>query len=254
MAGKLTGLGHNIYVDQYDMSGDFNSVPLIGSPLAVQDNTQGIKKFAVERLPLKRDGLINATSLFNVDSATGAEGAHVALKGLPRTDRQVTYCCGTAVGVPAASLISKQINYDGSRGDDGSFMFAVNTQANGYGLEWGNLLTAGLRTDTTATSPATGADLGSSPTSFSFGWVAYLHVMAFTGTSVTVTLQDSANNSAFTSLTGGAFTAATARSVQRLASSSSTATVRRYVRAITSGTFSNAVFAVNFVRYEQAQS
>lgn len=251
---KSSGLGDNCYIDQYDMSGDINSLGRIGSPVAVQDNVQGIKKYAVERLRLKADGLIDFSSFFNVDSATGAEGAHVALKTLPRTDRQITYCRGTTIGSPAASMLCKQVNYDGTRAADGSFTFGVNAVANGYGLEWGNLVTAGLRTDTTATSPATGADLGSSPTSYSFGWVAYLHVIAFTGTSVTVTLQDSADNSSFTSLTGGAFTAATARGTQRLASASTTATVRRYVRAITTGTFSNAQFGINFVRYELAQS
>lgn len=254
MAGKQSGLGDNCYIDQYDMSGDVGSLGRISCPVAIQDNVQGIKKFAVERLRLHSDGMIDFSSFFNVDSVTGAEGAHVALKGLTRSDRQITYCRGTTIGNPAASMIAKQINYDGSRDASGAFTFSVNAVANGYGLEWGNQLTAGLRTDTTATSPATGADLGASPTSYSFGWVAYLHVISFTGTSVTVTLQDSANNSAFTSLTGGAFTAAAARGTQRLASSSSTATVRRYVRAITTGTFSNAVFGINFVRYELAQS
>jgi hypothetical protein len=254
MAGKQSGLGDNFYIDQYDMSGDVNSLGKISCPVAVQDNTQGIKKFAVERLRLHSDGMIDFSSFFNIDAAAGAEGAHVALKGLTRSDRQLTYCRGTAIGNVAASMISKQVNYDGTRDASGAFTFAVSGVANGFGLEWGNQLTAGLRTDTTATSPATGADLGASPTSYSFGWAAYLHVISFTGTSVTVTLQDSANNSAFTSLTGGAFTAATARGTQRLVSSSSTATVRRYVRAITAGTFTSAVFAVNFVRYELAQS
>ena len=250
---KESGLGDNLWIDQYDLSGDVNSLGAIACPVSVQDNTQGIKKSAVERLVLKSDGKIDLTSLFNVDNTAGAEGAHNALSGLPATDRQITYARGTTIGNAAASMISKQVNYDGTRADDGSFMFTVNAVANGYGLEWGQQLTAGLRTDGSATSPSTGIDLGSSPASYDFGWVAYLHVFAFTGTSVTVTLQDSANNSAFTSLTGGAFTAATARGVQRLASSSATATVRRYVRAITTGTFSNAIFAVNFVRYEVAQ-
>lgn len=254
MAGKQSGLGDNCYIDQYDMSGDVNSLGRVSCPVAVQDNVQGIKKYAVERLRLKADGMIDFSSFFNIDSAVGAEGAHVALAGLPLTDRQITYTRGTTIGSAAASMVSKQVNYDGTRDASGAFTFAVNAVANGYGLEWGNLATDGLRTDTTATSPATGADLGSSPTSYSFGWVAYLHVIAFSGTSVTVTLQDSADNSSFTSLTGGAFTAATARGMQRLVSSSATATVRRYVRAITTGTFSNAIFGINFVRYELAQS
>lgn len=247
MAGKRSGLGMNLYIDQYDLSGDVNSLGRISSPLLLQDNTQGIKKFAVERLPLKRDGFIDMTSMFNVDNTTGAEGAHVALSGLPRTDRQITVTCGTTLGDVAASMVSKQLNLDGNRADAGEFTFAINAVANGYGLEWGNILTAGLRTDTSGGN-GTAVDFGAS---ISHGWAAYLHVQKFTGTSVTVTIADSADNSSFTNLSGGAFTAATGRTFQRLASASSTATVRRYVRVTTSGTFSSATFAVNFIRYEQ---
>lgn len=255
---KQSGLGDNFYVDQYDLSGDVGSLGGIATPLTTQEDT-GINKFAVERLGLLHDGTISYNAFFNPDATVGAEGAHAALKTLPTADRLVTYCRGTTQGSPAASLISKQINYDGSRGTDGSFTFGINAQGNSPvgaldGLAWGVLLTAGKRTDTTATSPATGLDLASSPASFSFGWSAYLHVFAFTGTSVTITLQDSADSSAFTSLTGGAFGVVSARGAQRLGSASTTATVRRYVRVITTGTFSNAVFAVNFVRYESAAS
>lgn len=248
---KESGLGDNLYIDQYDMSGDAGSATL-ASPVAMQEVT-GIKRYAFERIGLLRDGSITATTFFNTDSAASAEGSHTVLKTLPTTDRVVTYLHGTLIGSPAASMISKQINYDGNREQSGAFTFNVNAQGNGYGLEWGSQLTNGLRTDTTATSPATGADLGATPVSYSFGWAAYVHVMAFTGTSITITLQDSADNSAFTSLTGGAFSAFTGRGAGRLTSASGTATVRRYVRAITTGTFSNAVFMVNFVRYEQAQ-
>jgi len=52
---------------------------------------------------------------------------------------------------------------------------------------------------------------------------------------------------AFSAVTGGSL------SVQRL-STTTTATIRRYVRVATTGTFSNAQFAVNFVRYVVAQS
>lgn len=250
---KETGLGDNLYVDQFDLSGDTGSVGRLACPQGLTEVT-GINKSAFERLGLARDGAIEWGSWFNPAITVGAEGAHTVLKGLPTIDRQISYFHTTIIGAPAASMISKQIGYDGTRNADGSFSFALASQANGFGLEWGNQLTAGKRTDTTATAPATGADLGASPTSYSFGWVAYLHVFAFTGTSVTVTLSDSADNSAFSNLTGGAFTAATAVGVQRLVSSSSTATVRRYVRASTTGTFSNAVFAINFVRFEQVQT
>lgn len=86
-------------------------------------------------------------------------------------------------------------------------------------------------------------------TSTGGGWAAYLQLFSIGSNSVTVTLQDSADNSSFTNLTGGAFSALSARGQQRLASSSSTAIVRRYARIVTSGTFTNAVIAVVFCRF-----
>jgi hypothetical protein len=81
-----------------------------------------------------------------------ANAAHGLLSALPRGDVLLTYCRGTTLGAPAACLNGKQVNYDGTRGNDGAFTFAVSGQANAYGLEWGKLLTAGMRTDTAATT------------------------------------------------------------------------------------------------------
>lgn len=258
---KQTGMGDRLFIDGYDVAGDVNSVSNLHGGPAPWDVT-GIDKSAPERLGLLRDGAGDFVSFFN-DQNTAPLGAFQVLKTLPTTDRQVSYWHTGVLGGPACSMVTKQINYDGNRGQDGSFTFATSVQeCDGNGLAWGFQLTAGKRTDTTATSPATGVDLtqgvgtfsaAGAPSSVTFGWAAFLHVFSFTGTSVTVTVQDSADNAAFTSLTGGAFTAATALGSQRLAGST-TATVRRYARVITTGTFTNAVFAVNFVPFLTAQA
>jgi len=242
---KQTGLGDNLYLAGYDLSGDINSLGRIATPRGVLEST-GIDKSAIERLPGVRDGSIEFASFFN--DATDQE--HEALKTLPTTDRILTYCRGTTLGNPAAAMVGKQINYDGTRGTDGALTFTVAAESNAYGLDWGRQLTAGKRTDAAATN-GTGVD--HTAVSTLFGWQAYLHVFAFAGTSVTVTLQDSADNVTFANLTGGAFAAATGRTSERLAGGAA-AEVRRYVRAITSGTFTNAVFAVMFVRNEAAVS
>jgi hypothetical protein len=236
---KQSGLGDNLYVAGYDLSGDIGSLDTISGSLAVIEVT-GIDKSAYERLGGKRDGKLAYSSYFN--DAAGQE--HPRLSLLPTTDQILTYCRGTALGGSAACINAKQLNYDGNRAADGAFTFKVEADANGFGLEWGVQLTAGKRTDATPTSPATGVDF--TAVSTAFGWQAYLQVLAITGTSVTVTLQDSADNSAFANLAGGAFNAAAAVGAQRLAGASN-ATVRRYVRAITTGAFSNAVFSVVFV-------
>lgn len=238
---KTSGLGDALYFSGVDVSGDVNSLKKIsGGPKALEftDITQS----GHARLGGELDGAIDWVSYF--DPAT----AHPTFSALPTSDQLVTYCRGTTLGSPAASMICKQVNYDGTRAADGMFTFALSAMANAFGIDWGVLLTAGKRTDSTATSPGTGVDLATVSTAF--GWQAYLHVFAFSGTSVTVTLQDSADNSSFANFGGGggAFTAATGVTSQRLASPGATDTVRRYVRAITTGTFSNAVFAVTFSR------
>lgn len=235
---KQNGLGDNCYVGGYDLSGDIgalNSIRGGNSPLTVT----GIDKSAVERIGGKRDGGIDFMAFFNDASLR----AHPVLSALPRTDTILTYCRGTTLGNPAAAMVAKQVNYDGSRGDDGSLTFTTQAQANAYGLEWGIQVTAGKRTDTTATN-GTSVDTAAS---LSFGGQAYLQVFAVTGTSVTCTIEDSANDADFAAVAGLAFTAATGITTQRLAISN-TSTIRRYVRVATTGTFSNAVFSVVLVK------
>lgn len=237
---KQSGLGDRLLIDGFDVSGAVGSLGSIHggpNPLVNTDITQS----GMARIGGERDAGI-AFSAWLED--TLVTGGHAALSSLPTGQRIVTYCRGTAIGNMSACMVSRQINYDPNRGADSSLTIAVSTQSDGSGLEWGEQLTPGLRTDGAATN---GTALDSGVTSTLFGGQAYLQVNAFTGTSVTVKLQDSADNSTFADLAGAAFIAATARGAQRLALSNS-ATVRRYVRAVTTGTFSNAVFQVTFVR------
>lgn len=233
---KQSGLGDNLYVDGYDISGDVNSLEKIGGGHGVWDST-GIDKYANERLGTVRDGEISWAGFFN--DATSQE--HDALKTLPTTDRHLMYCRGTTLGNPAACMVAKQLNYDWTRGNDGSLSSKLTAQSNGYGLDWGKLLTAGKRTDTSATN-GTSVDYSAAGTN---GAQAFLQVFSFTGTSVTVKVQSSSDNGvgdAFADVAGLTFTAATGRTVQRLAV---TGAIERYLRIATTGTFSSAVFAVS---------
>jgi hypothetical protein len=76
------------------------------------------------------------------------------------------------------------------------------------------------------------------------GAQAYLQVTGFTGSSVTVAVQDSADNSTFTAVTGLTFTAVTAAPAWQRLATAGNATLRRYVRVVTTGTFDPATFAV----------
>ncbi|WP_413102218.1 hypothetical protein [Streptomyces sp. Inha503] len=240
--GKQSGLGDNLYIAGYELSGDIGSIGNVGGGPAALDMT-GINKAAMERVGGLRDGRLQYVAYFNPDT----DRAHPRLSALPTGDVACSYFRGTVLGGASANIVAKQINYDGTRGDSGEFTFAVEAQANGFGVEWGRSLTAGPRTDTTGTSGSS-VDFGTGSTSF--GLQAYLHVFAVTGTSVTVKLQQSSDDGgadAWADVTGGAFTAATGVTSQRIATSGSQ-TVERYLRIVTTGTFSNAVFAVSVVR------
>jgi hypothetical protein len=107
-----------------------------------------------------------------------------------------------------------------------------------------------MRTDTAATT-GTGIDTAASA---SFGGQAYLQVFApFTGTDVTVKIQDSADNATFADVAGFSFTQITggAPSAERIALGN-TATLRRYLRAttVTTGGFSSLAFSVNVIKNE----
>jgi hypothetical protein len=245
---KQSGLGDQLFVGGFDIGADVSAIGSLSTPRGTLPST-GITVSAQERLFGKRDGQVEFTTYFN--KASGQE--HLALRGLPRTDAHLMYLRGTALGGESVGLVGKQVNYDAARGDDGSFTFGVSAVANAYGLDWCSQLTAGKRTDTTATNGSSIDTLASA----SFGFQAYLQVFSVTGTSVTVTLEDSADNVSFAAITSGAFTAVTsaaAPTAQRIQSSSDTGTVRRYVRAVTTGTFSNAVFAVSICKNDAARA
>lgn len=245
--GKTTGLGDQFAYGGIDVGGDLNAITRIGggpgAPIIMTDITQ----YGVARAGGRLDGEVSFVSFF--DPATGA--SHDTFSGLSSADALGTYWHGqdaSAVGAAAASVIAKQTNYDGNEGNDGSFLFNIQCLPNGYGVEWGRLLTPGKRTDGAAGNGSS-YDQGSvSPGSF--GWRLHYHLFAFTGTSVTMKVQESSDNGAgdaFSDVSGattGALSSAPAAG--RVAASSGT--VERYVRLVTTGTFSNALFLVQFVR------
>lgn len=234
---KTSGLGDNFYVGGYDLSGDVGSIGQLGGGVKTLQVT-GIDKSAIERITSVRDGRMSWSSWFN----PAASHSHPVLDALPRTDVHMAYFRGTTLGNPAAVMVAKQPNYDPTRGTDGALACAVDAVANGYGLEWGVQLTAGKRTDTAATN-GTSIDTVASA---SFGAQAYLQVFSFAGTDATVKIQDSADNVTFADVTGLAFTAITAAPASERLQTGRTATIRRYVRAITttSAGFTSLVFAV----------
>lgn len=237
---KQGGLAQKLIVGGWDISGDIGSITNIHGGCDFQDMT-GIDKSAHERVGTLRKAEMDFMSFWN----TTAGQAMPVLSALTRNDVISIWMTSQVLGAQAGCINGKQNNYDPKRDAAAALTVDTKTEANSFGLEYGRLLTAGLRTDTTATN---GASVDNTDVSTSFGWQAYLAVTALTGTNVVVTLQDSADNSSFTNLASGAFTSVTAAQTTQRLQSGATDTVRRYVRAITSGTFTSATFAVVFIR------
>ena len=237
---KQAGMGDNLYVGGNDLSGDTGSLSRIAGGIATYEKPS-ISDYAMSRIGGLRDGGIDWGTYFN----PSAGQAHPVLSALPTADTLVTYCRGTALGSPAACLVAKQVNYDGTRGADGDFNLAVAAVANRRGLEWGKQLTAGSRTDTEATN-GTGVDFAAGA---SFGLQLYLQVTALTGTDATFTVQQSSDNGstdAFAAVTGGAFTAVTAVPAWQRLQTARDQAVERYLRVVssTSAGFTSVTFNV----------
>ena len=177
-----------------------------------------------------------------LDSTTGFQGIFDAAAGtvieaaLGVDSGVVTYCPdgGTAVGGRARLISATATNYAESApvADVVKFSWDVQSQSTtGFGQvlhpmgEDTNTTTNSSKDDTAATST---------------GWVAHLHVTLVDGGSWVVKLEDSADNSSWADVSGGAFTAATGVTAERLRSSASTTQLRRYVRCTATRTGGSA--------------
>lgn len=246
---KQSAIGANLYLAQYDLSGDVGVVNSLSSPRSVFDVT-AINKGAPERILGRRDGSMSFSGFWNIDAGQ----IYPVLSAMPSTDVLATVAIpatGTfAVGDKGCALNGKQIMFDPQVGADGSLGVSTQIQANGSALEWGQLLTAGKATIGTGTVNGTSIDGGAAT---AFGMAAYLHVISIASGTMGVAIHDSADDASFALITGGAFTNVTAATSERIVTST-TGDVRRYVRLVTSGVHGDAVMAVLFVRYLTSQA
>lgn len=185
------------------------------------------------------DGKIAFNAFFNPDAGQ----SHAALSSLPTSDVLVMYSVSTTADDPVAMLSGKQVNYDWTRGADGALMGTVTVDASaGVALEWGKLILA--KTSHSGATNGSSVDNGASSAN---GVAAQIQVFSVTGgTSMTALLQDSADNSSFATII--TFTAVAAGANPTAERKTFTGTVRRYLRAASSGTFTTAVWAMAYRR------
>lgn len=241
---KQSGLGDQLFIGGVDIGADISAIGNISTPRETLPAT-AITQSAMARMYGKRDGQMEVTTYFN--DASGE--IHATLKALPRTDTQLMYLRGTTLGNASIGLVGKQLNYDPSRGDDGSLTFGVSAVANAFGLDWCKQMTAGKVTHASAGNGSI-VDFGTGTKAF--GFQAYLQVFSLGSGTATVKLQESADDDGdpdtFADVSGGGFTAVTAAGAERIQSVSATLSVERYLRVVTTGTFTNLVFAVSVNR------
>lgn len=170
---------------------------------------------------------------------------------MPTTDIQTIWATGTTIGDPAAAMVAKQVTYSPSRAADGAFTFKVDAVANSYGLEWGRMASAGVASQSSAGS-LSAYDWAAAT---DFGIQVYLQVFSFTGTSITVKIQESSDNGvgdSWADVVGGGFTAVSAARQHQRIQTARGLTVERYLRVTSTGTFSACTFAVVVVRNKAA--
>lgn len=236
---KASGIGARLLVDGYNLSGDIGAVQTIRGGPALLDLTD-ITQPAHHRT----GGLLSGELGFNALWDTDPDAAHDVLSALPTTDRQVIYLHRNAHAAPAAALSAKQVNYDPSRGQDGSLVAAIQALSQGTPLDWCEVLTAGIETIASAASGTAIDDAAAT----AFGAAGYLHALSIGSGTATVAIQDSADDVSYADVTGLVFTAVASRTSQRLVTSR-TATIRRYLRVNVTGTFTNLVAVVAVNRY-----
>lgn len=153
----LTGQGL-LFAGGYDVSGDIAALSGIkGGPSLLDTST--LDTVGMKRIAGRFGGEIGANVLFN------PTGAHVSLDDLPTTAQAVMFAMpGTAAGDYVAMLMAKFVDYAPSTQNDLAVMFTLQAVASeGYSTEWGRMLTAGKRTDTSATASGTGITLPTPP-------------------------------------------------------------------------------------------
>jgi hypothetical protein len=238
---KQSGIGVRLYAAGYDLSTDVSAISNISAQQELLDTT-ALATDARTRIIGLNDARIAVNGWF--DAASGrSHAAWTSNSGkLPTADQIVLVTYGTSRGDAFSGLDCKQADYNVSRTPGSAVATTVNYEGTaGAGVENGVLLTTGTtQTDSSATTSASvdegSAASGSAP-------AAYLEVISLASGEATIVVQDSGNDVSWS--TKATFTSVTGRTAERVTASGSSG---RYLRVVTSGTFSNLVFVVGFSR------
>jgi hypothetical protein len=234
---KVNGLNVRLYVAGKDMSGSANALDSVGYTNGLLDVVT-LNSPAMKRISGVIDGSVSVNGWFDtLDDRPWAQSGGK----LPTTDVNVLIPLGASIGDASYGIVSKEADYNVSSGDVGGAisMTSTFTLSNGYAPDFGVMLTAHDDTHGSATT-GTAVDQTAGTTA---GSTAVLQVFAVASGTAVIKVQHSTNNSSWADLI--TFTGATGATSQFTTTSG---TVNRYIRASSTGTFSNCQFAVGFAR------
>ena len=236
------GLNQRLFLDGYNLSGDVGSLGNVSSPRGVIDVTS-IDRSAYERLLGLGDGQMEFNAWWNPSTASAVIGEHIALGRLPTANVLALWVLESSYGGIGAGLTAKQINYDHARSQDGALQATIQLQGNNSPIEWGRMLTTSGLTRIETSSFATSVDIGGSS---EFGLAAqfqlnFRNLQSETDLDTLLIIQDSSNNSAFTTYltfdtTLGTVNSSGLQDVLIAERKTSTNYVQRYLRAAITGT------------------
>lgn len=235
---KVNGLNVRLYVEGVDLSGDANAVSGLGYSQELYDVTT-LDVSARKRIIGTVDGEISVDAWF--DNATSHQHATWTSNSgkLPTADQEVLVPMGGSVGDAVTGLVSKQGVYGVTRGVGSAISANATFTANGFGPEFGVMLTAH---DDTVASAATGTAVDNGASSAN-GGAGYIQSFSLASGTAVCKIQHSADNSTYTDLV--TFTSVTGVTAERVEVSG---TVNRYIKYSISGTFSNLKMAMAFSR------
>ena len=224
---KSSGLNVRLYVQGYDLSGDANSLSTIGYTNSLYDIAT-LDSTAQKRLMGPVDGTLGVNGWFDNRSG-GIHPIFTSNSGkLPTADQNVLVPMGASVGDAVCGFVSKEADYN---------------VESGVGPEFGVMLTAFADTHSSAGS-GTVFDSGASSSN---GAAGILQLFSLDSGSVTVNIQESTSSGgSYTNfMTFSTVAAAGAPTAERVTMAG---TVQRYIKVVTTGTFSNAEIAVGLTR------
>ena len=237
---KESGLNVRLYVEGKDMSGSANALDGAGYSQAMLETTP-LNTSAATRITGLADGTLSVNGYFDTsDDAPWAEDSGK----LPSSDAVVLVALSSAVGDPSVGMNAKEGEFNVSRSSGSAISITSSFSGNGMGGEFGEMLTAHDDTHSSAGS-GTVVDSGASSSS---GGAGYVQVISLGSGSVVVNLQESTSSGGSYSnfMTFSTVAAAAAPSAERVTMEG---TVQRYIKVVTTGTFSNAKIAVAFARF-----